>query len=330
MTQFDESKHNRATDGKFTNKPHAEAEGVSLGGTATPKWLRELTDLEPADQERVIEQLRANQIRAWAKGRPKLSTPWPKNLPLPPVHMELDETTDFTNVVTTLALDDNYLATIESPPNYTGNLEVEWGPDATEAPYEDEYAAYAHRDVSRILTWAHASGQEVASEFGTWNPKGVDGIAVQEYAFPTLDLPESDAQGWELPALTSDRQAQAFDVLRAGLIDGEGADCAVGFPQGWEPEDVSVGWSPDVTSVRGVVGGSEFRAAFRSRGVHTVSVVGADGRELPDYAARAVRQRIKRPLEVMGERAQRLGERYGVWDADSETGKAATRHILGQ
>ena len=30
MTAFDESKHNRATDGKFANKPHAEADGVNL------------------------------------------------------------------------------------------------------------------------------------------------------------------------------------------------------------------------------------------------------------------------------------------------------------
>ena len=33
MSQFDESKHNRATDGKFAHKPHSEADGVSL----TPK-----------------------------------------------------------------------------------------------------------------------------------------------------------------------------------------------------------------------------------------------------------------------------------------------------
>lgn len=32
MSQFDESKHNRATDGKFANKVHAEAEGISLEG----------------------------------------------------------------------------------------------------------------------------------------------------------------------------------------------------------------------------------------------------------------------------------------------------------
>ena len=30
MTQFDESKHKRHADGKFANKPHAEADGVSL------------------------------------------------------------------------------------------------------------------------------------------------------------------------------------------------------------------------------------------------------------------------------------------------------------
>ena len=35
MSQFDESKHNRAQDGKFTNKPHAEAGTISLS-TATP------------------------------------------------------------------------------------------------------------------------------------------------------------------------------------------------------------------------------------------------------------------------------------------------------
>ena len=30
MSQFDESKHNRHSDGKFANKPHAEADGVTL------------------------------------------------------------------------------------------------------------------------------------------------------------------------------------------------------------------------------------------------------------------------------------------------------------
>ena len=30
MSDFDEAKHNRDTGGKFTHKPHAEAEGVSL------------------------------------------------------------------------------------------------------------------------------------------------------------------------------------------------------------------------------------------------------------------------------------------------------------
>lgn len=33
MTQFDESQHNRASDGKFTAKPHAEANGVTLGAS---------------------------------------------------------------------------------------------------------------------------------------------------------------------------------------------------------------------------------------------------------------------------------------------------------
>ena len=36
MSNFDESKHNRDTGGKFTNKPHAEADGVSLTPTTAP------------------------------------------------------------------------------------------------------------------------------------------------------------------------------------------------------------------------------------------------------------------------------------------------------
>ena len=39
MTQFDEAKHNRASDGKFANKPHAEADSVNLatqGSVAPP------------------------------------------------------------------------------------------------------------------------------------------------------------------------------------------------------------------------------------------------------------------------------------------------------
>ena len=38
MSQFDETKHNRDTGGKFTHKPHAEADGISL--TPTPPSLR--------------------------------------------------------------------------------------------------------------------------------------------------------------------------------------------------------------------------------------------------------------------------------------------------
>ena len=39
MTQFDEAKHNRASDGKFANKPHAEADSVNLAtqGSVAPQ-----------------------------------------------------------------------------------------------------------------------------------------------------------------------------------------------------------------------------------------------------------------------------------------------------
>ena len=43
MSQFDESKHNRATDGKFANKPHAEADGISLT-TQTPTLTQAMVD----------------------------------------------------------------------------------------------------------------------------------------------------------------------------------------------------------------------------------------------------------------------------------------------
>ena len=42
MSQFDETKHNRAQDGKFANKPHSEAEGVALQAEGTPQWLRDV------------------------------------------------------------------------------------------------------------------------------------------------------------------------------------------------------------------------------------------------------------------------------------------------
>ena len=62
MSQFDESKHNRATDGKFANKPHAEAAGVSLEGTQpTPESgrlpddvIQRFEDWEATDADRQL------------------------------------------------------------------------------------------------------------------------------------------------------------------------------------------------------------------------------------------------------------------------------------
>ena len=58
MTAFDESKHNRHSDGKFANKPHAEADGVDLATQGTgeaptlPPRLEELGfDLDYATDE---------------------------------------------------------------------------------------------------------------------------------------------------------------------------------------------------------------------------------------------------------------------------------------
>ena len=58
MTQFDESKHNRHSDGKFTHKPHAEAEGVTLTTSRphpdTPATVEALYDyLEDVNTKRM-------------------------------------------------------------------------------------------------------------------------------------------------------------------------------------------------------------------------------------------------------------------------------------
>ena len=44
MTQFNESQHNRATDGKFTHKPHAEADPIRLHPAKEEYELRAIHD----------------------------------------------------------------------------------------------------------------------------------------------------------------------------------------------------------------------------------------------------------------------------------------------
>ena len=69
MSTFDESKHRRHQDGRFANKPHSEAEGVSLAATperGTPEWVSRVGNLMRPDTPH--ETLVA-----------ELNKPWPAN-----------------------------------------------------------------------------------------------------------------------------------------------------------------------------------------------------------------------------------------------------------
>ena len=54
MTTFDESKHNRASDGKFASKPHAEAAGVSLTPHSAPPHPRIAAALAAGDTQTLL------------------------------------------------------------------------------------------------------------------------------------------------------------------------------------------------------------------------------------------------------------------------------------
>ena len=72
MSQFDEAKHNRHADGKFANKVHAEASGVSLRPGDRVRLVKmddPYTTLRPGDEGTVEHIDDAGTIHTrWDKG----------------------------------------------------------------------------------------------------------------------------------------------------------------------------------------------------------------------------------------------------------------------
>ena len=66
MTQFDESKHNRHSDGKFANKPHSEADGVSLAPT-TPSLPPRDAEATEGNVDEFIGAAGFSDTNSWAK-----------------------------------------------------------------------------------------------------------------------------------------------------------------------------------------------------------------------------------------------------------------------
>ena len=342
MGQFDESKHNRHSDGKFANKVHAEAEGISLEGE--PRWLRELTDLEPRDQERVIEQLRANQISKWGprayfhllqdtgdEGK------WPADLPIPDVGISPDLGYEYMELeVGCYFPDEDYSISM------TGGIDqdeplIQWGPNG-DAVADEEGERFDRPETHAILGYAYSAGQELMQGFGAWNPNGADGAAADRFAFPTMEHAPA-CTGWDLGGLDEYQQTQAMDVLRAKQIDRFDPQPPIDFPEGMEPTDVTVEWNPWRTNIEGYIGDDRFDAVVRGDGPFELDSFRWNdpfGREGGTGEGQARREALRESLEEMGTRAHDVGRVVGTWDnggvlgKNAATSRAATKHILGQ
>lgn len=340
MNTFDESKIRRSTDGKFANKPHAEGD-VVLEASQHPQWLQEYVDLDPQDQKRVVEQIRAHQIGQWKPRayidllhRTDTQGGWPEDLPQPEMWIVPDHESDYSRVSVECHIEDQ-----DYPISMSGEVDqddpiMEWGPDGSDKPYDEVGQKYDRPEVNAIMGYAYGAGQELLEWFGTWNPDGADGAAANRFAFPTLEHPEP-TDNWGVSDLDDAQRREVIDVLRSEQIGRYSQNSPLELPEEVDTSSITVEYNPWNTTIEGSVGENHFWATVRGDGLHNLErfrLEGDYGREMPPLESAKAKDSLQTSLEEIGERAHELGSLVGSWDGNNHatTTEAATKHILGR
>ena len=320
-TTFDESKHNRHQDGKFANKVHAEAAGVSLGGGAAT-LTSQLMALTPEQQDEMLDHLQADKLAQWAQTHEGGGGPTVPNS-LPNIDMGVEVVDDLYphRVEASLGIDATWDVTATSGGGYP-EVRVD-GPDdpakalgLTEAQWEDVEAA----------VWEAAErGGRGLEVVGTLQPQARDTLAAYAFGQP---LPKTSGPV-SLDGYSADAKAKAAQQLYAGVIDRMDTRRAPTWPteMGEKPTDNNITTEGDEVWIEGQWEGHPFTAYTQvATNSEPTSIEWIDGdvnltdsqdRKMGFYMAEA------------SSRAYRLHRTKGRWSDAGPDADAAARYAMG-
>ena len=313
MTTFDESKHNRHADGKFANKPHAEADGINL----TPTDLTtQLLALPHDQQETMLDHLQTHRIAQWAGTEGWYGLP---DLPEPEFRLEVEEDEFGRYVTTTLVIDDSWEVSAY------GSIDDSPGMSTSGAGDAAEYLGMNPQEWDQVedAVWdAHERAREGVSRFGALNPQAHE--ALTAYAFGTgirgAAYPPEPLRGRS----AADKEVAA-QGLYAALIDRRNDGMAPIWPTGLgeTPEDARVSVVGNQVQLTGRWGEDTVTARIDTTQFPEDVEVTVNGRDT-DLDEDTTQLWGDYMMDV-GKRARDLHRWGGWWSEDGADAVAATR-----
>ena len=330
MTMFDESKHNRHSDGKFANKPHSEAGGITL---QSPTKQLSADILALPDREAATQLWRAERIRSVGE---ELNVPdmltehWPKTLPEPEFNAYIAPDSVEFGVQTAIDFGDHRVSFEGWGDNYKGVLA--WDSDPSILTAEER------QGVEDVVEWANQHGVNLARAVGGWEDYGPEHQAATDVAFGRPPTAEPGGLARKYRALDAKGRQEVNETVMAAVIDDHDS---LGEPLTWpegipEPTNTWVEWHP------GVGGGVE--VTIPGGGVMAEVPEDYDRDYKPDLAYRPSggywgqkplpvtpeqKEALTAYLKTAGERAADLGRSVGKWNPTGIDGKAAAAKIMG-
>ena len=328
MTTFDESKHNRHSDGKFANKPHAEAEGVTLDGDNA--LASKLLALPAQEQAEALAGLRAAHMQRWAEDNRWGSYPWPDDLDTPQVELQVPMDGDEGISVAVSATFNGVTARMSGDGYYEGL--TWWEPEDDHSGGGEDQAQYLgitpdQQDmIETVLAGAYEAGWDVAGRWGPLQDDASSDVATA-HAFkgiaPTPKLVESPLTA----GATIKQRDVAEEALAAAATTREYGDDAPKWDadNGPAPTDLRVTWKPgnSLTHVTGRFDGEDFEA-------EVLDPYGETQFRWVFPASEAREEALEEYLSEVGGRASQIGWEFGPWQGDGAYRDAATRAATGQ
>ena len=312
VTQFDETKHNRAADGKFANKPHAEAHGVTL----TPTDLAtQLLDLPQDQQETMLDHLQTLRIAQWAGMEGGYEFP---ELPEPEFLLEVEDDEFGRDVTCTLIIDDSW--------EVSAYGSIDDSPGMSTSSGAAEYLGMNPQEWDQVedAVWeAHARAREGVSRFGALNPQAHE--ALTAHAFGTgirgVNHPPEPLRGHSTAELEGATQS-----LYATLIDRRDDGQAPTWPTslGPVPTGARVSVVGNKVELRGTLGDDKFTALIDTTQWPEDVEVTMNGRDTD--LDEDTTQTWGEYMMGVGERARDLHRWGGLWSGDGDDAVAAARY----
>lgn len=328
MTTFDESKHNRHSDGKFANKPHAEAEGVTLDGDNA--LASKLLALPADEQAKALSELRAAHMLRWAEDNRWPGFPWPKDLDTPDVGVQIPLAGQDTISVAATATFNGVTATISVDDSYEGT--VWWEPEGSLGGGGEDQAQYLgitpeqEDEIATVLGGAYDAAWELAGRWGPLLDDASSDVATA-YTFPGIAPAPKLTESPLIAGASVKQRDVAEEALAAAATTREYGDDTPLWDadNGPAPTDLRVTWKPgnSLTHVTGRFDGEDFEA-------EVLDPYGETQFRWVFPASEAREEALEEYLSEVGGRASQIGWEFGPWQGDGAYRDAATRAATGQ